>query len=112
MGLWTDGTNLYGTGYSMCSYGQSGVAVWKMNLSSGNMIGWQGGVLPGVSIVGGETGCIGASTKTPGWCQGGAAMQGFKLGQFSNAYYVTGETSGSYIYVIDANTNRVTRILK
>lgn len=112
MGLWTDGTNLYGTGYSMCGYSQAGVAVWKMDLSSGNMIGWQGGVMPAVSIVGGDTGCVGASSKTPGWCQGGAAMQGFKLGQFSNAYYVTGETSGSYIYVIDSNTNRVTRMLK
>ncbi len=110
-GIWTDGTYLYGTSYNPCGSGVAGSpAVFKMNLSTGSMVGWQGAILPGNSPTAGDTGCAGATTATPGWCTGGVALSNYKMGQFSEARYITGDSF--YIYVTDVNTQRVTRIPK
>jgi hypothetical protein len=109
MGLWTDGTYLYGAGNNICGAGGSG-AVWKMDLATGKILGWQGGILPGAYPSAGDAGCAGATTSTPGWCQGGTNLVGYKLGQFSNAHFITGDSN--FIYVTDRDTNRVTRLPK
>ncbi len=110
LGLWTDGTNLYGVGLNICGNGNANAA-WKMGLSTGTMIGWQGGINPGNSPTGGDAGCSGATIRTPGWCQGGLAGAGYRLGQFtSNAYGISGDTN--FVYVSDESTHRVTRLPK
>ena len=110
-GLWTDGTNIYGTNYNDCAVGWGySPFVYKLDVSTGNVVGWQGAILPSNLPSGGEAGCAGASGSTPGWCQGGGSMTSYKMGQFSEARGVTGDAY--YIYVTDEDTNRVTRLPK
>lgn len=110
MAIWTDGTNMYGTSHHGCSGSSAGV-VWKMNLSEGRMLGWQGAINPGSPPSGGDTNCAGAALTTPGWCQGGGGTSGYRMGQFSvNAYGITGDAH--FVYVTDADTQRVTRLPK
>lgn len=113
-GLWTDGTYIYGVGDQDCAYAtSSGVAIFKLEISSGNVKGWQGGInptSPSYTPTGGDPGCAGASGSTPGWCQGGASLANLKLGQYYDARYISGDAN--YIYVTDVSTNRVTRVPK
>jgi hypothetical protein len=102
-GLWTDGTNIYGNV-------NTGQVVWKMSMATGKMLGWQGGILPGGYPSAGDAGCAGATTNTPGWCQGGTTNPGYKMGQFSTSHHMSGDSN--FIYVTDRDTNRVTRLPK
>ncbi len=109
--LWTDDTKLYGVNYDPCGRDNSTFAVWKMDLATGNMDGWQGGIRPDNTPFGGDPGCNGATEKTPGWCRGGGASLGRRMGQFSGTTgFVTGDSQ--YIYVSDQTGNRVTRFPK
>lgn len=115
--IWTDGTNMYGTSYAPCSRasGSSGdfFGVWKMDLATGQMIGWQGGIDPVNLPNDGESGsnCAGATGSTPGWCRNGKQMMGLYMGQFSGGHgFLTGDDK--FIYVSDETGNRVTRIPK
>lgn len=111
MSIWTDGTFMYGTNHSPCGSDGTSMAVWKMNLTTGTMVGWQGGIAPGNLPFDGDSGCAGATEKTPGWCQGGATTSGLRMGQFTgNVGYVTGDSH--FIYVSDITGNRVTRFPK
>jgi hypothetical protein len=107
-GLYVTGTTLYAAGG--CGQGQ----VSKMNLSTGSVIGYQSALSSAPS--GGDTGCVGATGTTPGWCQGGSTTTGYRLGNsnnvggFTSPNYVTGDAN--FIYVSDDNTHRVTRISK
>jgi hypothetical protein len=109
MGIWNDGTYIYGASYNPSGSG-SNCIVFKLNKSTGNMIGWQGNV--GTQPTGGDTGCssTAAGTTTPGWCQGGNGATGYTLGKFSNATSVSGDAN--FIYVNDEGNHRVTRIPK
>ncbi len=100
-GIWGDGTHLYGTTYSR---------VWKMNLSTGTMVGWRGAVYPGNSPTAGESGCAGATIVTPGWCQGGNDTAGYRMGQFSSAHGISGDAN--FIYVSDEDNHRLNRLPK
>lgn len=109
MSVWTDGTNLYGT--SHWSHGYESTTVWKMNLSTGNMIGWRGAIEPANLPTGGETGCAGATVATPGWCVGGRPTMGVTLGQMADTWsFVSGDEK--FVYVTDPIGNRVTRFPK
>jgi hypothetical protein len=111
MSLWTDGTHLYGTNHEPCNRDGSAFNVWKMNLNTGTMIGWQGGIRATDLPFGGDPGCAGATESTPGWCQGGGTTMGRRIGQFSgNTGFVTGDEH--FIYVTDQDGNRVTRFPK
>ncbi len=109
MSLWTDGSNIYGGGRYSCSSG-NGPAVWKMNLSTGTMIGWQGAIYSSAAPTAGDAGCPGATNTTPGWCQNGGTTSGYRMGQYSGILGVTGDSH--FIYVSDDNSHRVTRIPK
>lgn len=113
-GLWTDGTNLYAAGETDCNYWwNGGVAVVKMEIATGNVKGWQGGINPNstsYSPTGGDPGCTGAVGNTPGWCQGGASLQNLKLGHYCDARSVSGDAN--YIYISDVCTHRITRVPK
>lgn len=110
-GIWTDGTRMYGVNYQDCDTGWGGTtAIWKMDLSSGNVLGWQGAINPGYSPIDGESGCAGATGTTPGWCQGGRPFIQYRLGQFSEARGVTGDNH--FVYIIDSNSNKLTRLPK
>ncbi|MBS1963527.1 MAG: hypothetical protein JST04_15030 [Bdellovibrionales bacterium] len=110
MGIWTGGTYIYGAAYNPSGTGGAGYIVFKLDKTSGNMIGWQGNV--GTQPTGGDTGCSSTapSTATPGWCQGGAGAAGYTLGKFSNATSVSGDAN--FIYVNDEGNHRVTRLPK
>jgi hypothetical protein len=101
--LWADTNYLYGIG--------EGYAVWKMNISTGSMVGWKGAITPATPPSGGEPGCVGATSVTPGWCTGGSVNEGYTLGKFTGgARYITGDSH--YVYVSDQNSHRVTRLPK
>ncbi len=100
-GIWGDGTHLYGAITN---------AVVKMNLTTGTVVGWRGAINPGNSPTGGGPGCAGATIVTPDWCQGGNITSGYRMGQFSGAYSVSGDAN--YIYVGDENSHRLTRLPK
>lgn len=108
--LHTDGTYLWASTYTTC--GQNTYGLIKMNLSTGNTIGWKGAINPGQSPVGGETGCNGATLVTPAnaWCQGGANTAGFTMGGFVQPHGVT--TDANFVYVTDVGTHRITRLPK
>lgn len=109
--IWTDGTHLYGTSAQPCSRDGDSMAVFKMNLSTGQVVGWKGAVSFTFPPTGGEAGCVGAVNSTPGWCQGGRVSLGMKLGQFTS---IRGALTGdnNFIYVSDESGNRVTRLPK
>ncbi len=101
-GIWGDGTYLYGNSNS--------TVVWKMNLATGTIVGWRGAINPGSSPTGGDPGCPGATIVTPGWCQGGSYTNGYRMGQFSANYAVSGDAN--FIYVSDEGNHRLNRIPK
>lgn len=113
-GIWTDGTYIYGVGDIDCAYqSNAGTAIFKLQISTGNIKGWHGAINPAsptYTPTGGDAGCTGASISTPGWCQGGASLYNLKMGQFGDARSITGDAN--YIYITDITTNRVTRIPK
>jgi len=86
-------------------------AIVRINKTSGNITGWQGGIYPNRSITGGDSSsCVGASNQTPTWCTGGLASKGYKLGQFDEPRGISSDQN--FIYVSDFNTGRVTRLPK
>ncbi|MBC7741001.1 MAG: hypothetical protein H7061_02310 [Bdellovibrionaceae bacterium] len=107
---WTDGTNIYGSIYAVMG---ATTIIYKSDLVTGTMIGWQGGINPNTGqqpYDGDVPACVGATGYTPGWCKGGGSLDGYKLGNYSFARGVNGDSK--YIYVCDSATNRVTRIPK
>ena len=109
--IWTDDVHMYGVNYDPCGRLNGTFDVFKMDLSTGNMVGWQGGIRPDNLPFGGDAGCSGATEATPGWCQGGRPALGRRMGQFSGSTgFVTGDDH--YIYVSDQTGNRVTRFPK
>ncbi len=112
--LWVDSVsgNFYVTVMGECSLGDTwtGAFVVKLNLTSGNVIGWQGGILPTNLPTAGDAGCAGANGVTPGWCQGGTALINLKMGQFHLARGISGDSN--FIYVTDVGNHRLTRIPK
>jgi hypothetical protein len=109
MGIWTDGTYIYGASHSACNSGAN-TAIWKLKISTGNMIGWQGNI--GSQPTGGDPGCSSsaATTATPGWCQGGYSAVGYTMGKFNSATMVSGDAN--FIYVTDEGNHRITRLPK
>lgn len=102
---------IYGTNYNSCNGSGTAGSLWKVNATTGVMLGWKGAIMAGNSPSGGETGCAGATISTPAWCQGGRPEAGFKLGQFSsNVYQLTGDAH--FLYVSDQDNNRLVRIPK
>lgn len=109
--LWTDGTYLYGINHQPCNRENDTLSAWKIDMATGNFIGWQGGIRSNDLPFGGDSGCNGATEKTPGWCRGGGASQGRRMGQFSGSTgFITGDAN--YVYVSDQTGNRVTRFPK
>jgi hypothetical protein len=107
--IFVDGTHIYGITNWFCSGGQS--AVWKMNKTTGTMVGWKGGISFSTPPTGGEGSCSGATGVTPGWCTGGAAVVGYTLGYFSGDIAgIAGDAH--YVYVTDRGTHRMTRLPK
>lgn len=86
------------------------VMQFKLNVTTGSMIGWQGAIYSGASPSAGDAGCPGATLVTPGWCQWGGTTFGYKMGQFAGSLRISGDSS--FIYVSDENSNRLTRIPK
>lgn len=89
-------------------YISDGNAVVQRKLSTGDFIGWSGGIsaTPSTCTPDGSHAGI-----TPGWCSGGAVVGGYIIGEYSwNAAYLTGDSS--YVYVSDPVTHRVTRVPK
>lgn len=108
-GVWVDGANIYGITNSQC--GSNVSVVWKLNQTTGTMAGWKAGIAFSSPPTGGDTGCAGATGVSPGWCQGGLAVIGFKLGYLTNnSSGITGDSN--FIYVTDDNTHRITRLPK
>lgn len=109
--LWTDGVHLYGVDAYPCARLGDAFSVWKMNLASGQIVGWQAGINPSNLPSDGDPGCAGATGSTPGWCRGGQKMLGLTMGSFSG---VAGSITGDehYVYVTDRVGNRVTRLPK
>ncbi len=107
-----DGTNIYGQVHNACNGTGTASAVFKMNQSTGTMVGWRGGINPGGSPTGGEQDCSGAVNVTPGWCVGGQPLNGFRLGQFANSTWFGISGDSNFIYVSDENAHRVTRLPK
>jgi hypothetical protein len=105
--IWTDGTHLFGT---TDSYALGWNVIWKMNLSTGRILGWRGTI--GSQPTGGDTGCdsTAVSNATPGWCQGGTGDAGYTLGKFVTPTGISGDAN--YIYVSDEGTHRLVRIPK
>lgn len=102
-GLYYSGGYLYGTG--------DGYTVWKMNATTGSMVGWRGAINPGNPHSGGDPGCLGATGYSPGWCTGGSWTEGYTMGKFTGAArFVTGDSN--FVYVSDENSHRVTRLPK
>ncbi len=112
MSIWAEGTTLYGSSWNTCwSNGSAGgPAVWKLNLTSGAMVGWQGAIFSGNSPTAGESGCAGATFITPGWCQFGGATYGYKMGQYSGILWISADSN--FIYATDENSQRLTRLPK
>jgi hypothetical protein len=109
-GLHQDGTFIYIATYASCNNTNASV-VSKMSLATGTVIGWKGAIRAGNSPTGGDAGCSGATSVTPGWCQNGSADAFYRLGQFSRSIYsVTGDSH--FLYVTDENANRLTRMPK
>jgi NHL repeat len=102
--IWSDSNSIYGV------IGAWGAMIFKMNKATGQIIGWQGGIASGNSPSGGDPGCAGATSVTPGWCQGGGWALGNRMGQFNAAVNITGDDN--YVYVTDLGTHRVTRFPK
>ncbi len=106
MNLWGDGTNLYGT--SNGGMGSNNL-VYKMDIATGSVLGWQGAILTAPSD--GETAaCVGATGTTPGWCRGGNAVNGYRLGQYSDLRGVSGDAY--FIYITDVTNSRIQRLPK
>jgi hypothetical protein len=62
-------------------------------------------------VTGGDPGCAGTSTVTPGWCQGGRVSRGSTLGYFTDSSgSITGDDQ--FIYVTDTSGNRINRVPK
>lgn len=100
-GLWTNGTHLYvvdGTNHRIV----------KMT-TSGTFVGWQGRI--NTAPTGGESGCLGASsgTLTQGWCTGGTASRGDRVGMFDTPMFITG-TDSTYLVVTQTNNSLLTRV--
>ncbi|MCB0415294.1 MAG: Ig-like domain-containing protein [Bdellovibrionales bacterium] len=114
MGVWIDGSTMYILNRISCAQANSNnpMQILKMDMTSGNVIGWKGGIDPDFTPTGGEAGCIGATGTTPKWCQGGRAGVGSKLGAFmvDTVGSITGDSE--YLYVTDFYANRVYRVPK
>jgi hypothetical protein len=111
MSIWTDSSSqLYGVTTNFCNGGNS--VVFKMNRTTGTMVGWKGGISYTTAPSGGDTGCQGLTgAVTPGWCQYGATNPALTLGNFMNG--TNGIAGDSYfVYVSDEVTHRVTRVPK
>ncbi|MGH1467298.1 MAG: hypothetical protein ACRBBP_00245 [Bdellovibrionales bacterium] len=109
--MWGDSTYLYGLNTGPCSRDGATMRLWKMNKSTGTIIGWKGGVSAAVPPSGGDPGCVGATGSTPGWCTAGNVAVGQKLGQFAGEIGgVTGDDE--FLYITDREANRVIRVPK
>lgn len=110
MSVWADATHIYGLNGRVCDSQEDPMVLWKMDKSTGTVIGWQGGV-GSVSPTGGESGCFGATSYTPSWCQGGRVTRYDLLGGFQgNTGMIHGDDE--FIYITDAEGNRVIRVPK
>jgi hypothetical protein len=112
-GVYVDSTHMYVL-LALGWYNWTTILV-KMDLVTGNMIGWKGYVLPDYPTVNngeaGKTGCAGLrNAMTPEWCQGGVAGYSLYLGGFWDARGITGDAH--FLYITDRSTHRVTRIPK
>ncbi|MCB0422260.1 MAG: fibronectin type III domain-containing protein [Bdellovibrionales bacterium] len=109
--IWIDSGYMYGLNRYPCQQQESTMALFKMDLSTGQILGWKGTIYADNPPVGGDPGCVGATTYTPGWCQGGRSTIGAKKGQFIGSFgYMTGDAH--YLYVTDYYGNRISRIPK
>ena len=109
--VWVDADNMYGvTRYTHIATGAT-FGVYKIDKATGTMIGWKGGIDPVNQPIGGETGCVGATGRTPGWCQGGRI--GIKT-NLEGFYGYEGAVAGDqhFIYVVEYQGNRITRVPK
>lgn len=111
IGIFISGSYLYGLNRNPCQQQEWTIALFKMNLSTGQISGWKGTIFADNPPVGGEPGCVGATAYTPGWCQGGRMTIGSKKGQFIGSLgQMTGDSE--FLYVTDYYGNRMTRIPK
>lgn len=109
--IWVDSDAIYGVSrYTHIGTGST-FGVFKIDKSTGTMLGWKGGIDPVNQPTGGEAGCVGANGKTPGWCQGGRIGIKTNLDGF---YGSEGAVAGdnNFIYVIELQGNRLTRVPK
>ncbi len=82
----------------------------RYDAASGAPAGWKGRVA--TVPTGGDTGCTGLSVGdvTTGWCTGGLAGPSSKLGGFDLPTAMSGDSF--YLYVFDAQNNRVQAVPK
>ncbi len=108
--VWVDSNFIYGMNANTCGSG-NGAAIWKMDKTTGTIVGWKGGIQASFPTSGGDPGCAGSSDLTPGWCQGGRVSSGSTLGKFNDSL---GMMFGDdhFLYVTDKNGNRMTRFPK
>lgn len=112
-GLHVDSTNLY---FMLApNYANQASVLVKMDLATGNIVGWKGYVLPGYPAANngeaGKSGCAGLrSAISSEWCQGGINGYSLYMGGFWTGIGITGDQH--YIYVTDESTHRLTRVPK
>ncbi len=108
--VWVDANFIYGMNGNTCGSG-NGMALFKMNKTTGTIVGWKGGIQASFPTSGGDPGCTGSSDVTPGWCQGGRVSSGSTLGKFNDSRgMLFGDND--YLYVTDRNGNRMMRFPK
>jgi hypothetical protein len=92
-------------------YGSHSNVAVKYEISTGNVVGWQGAINSGVNLTA-PAACVGASGTTPTWCRSPANgwTPGFTPGGFSSAQGIAADDY--FIYVSDQGNNRVTRLPK
>lgn len=109
--IWVDANYIYGTTRNAATRTGDTHGYFKIDKATGAMVGWKGGIDPLNQPTGGDPGCVGANGYTPGWCQGGRISIRTQMGGF---YLQEGAVTGDdhFIYAIDRNGNRVTRMPK
>ena len=99
-GISIDGTTLYATYYDTLS---------RIDLASGNLIGWYGWVYAAPSSCAGQTTVPVAGDLSGSWCSGGTAGGGFsddpQLGALLNIGGLS--AAGGQLFVADAGNNRL-----
>lgn len=109
--VFVDSTGVYGTNYNTHIDTGATFAVYKIDKTTGTMLGWKGGIDSLNTPIGGDVGCVGATGRTPGWCQGGRISIKTDTDGFYGWYgAITGDTH--FIYVVEQDGNRIVRVPK